>query len=91
MKKVFLGLFALGMFEASHAQKKVTFKPPVIKKDKQAVKDFNGKKVVGSPLDAPPTPPPPPPPPPIPSRAFKAPKAPPPPPPPPPLIKKQLL
>ena len=78
MKKLFLGLFALGMFHVSHAQTKgkATFKPPVIKKDKANVLYENETNLTPEP------PPPPPPPPPVVA-------APPPPPPPPPSPKRQ--
>ncbi len=71
MKKLFLGLIALGMLNASYAQKKTkaTFKAPIIKKDKANVYYENDTEL------APPPPPPPPPPPIV--------QSPPPPPPPP--------
>ncbi len=71
MKKLFLGLIALGMLNASYAQKrnKAKFKAPIIKKDKANVNDENNVEI------APPPPPPPPPP------AVEAPPPPPPPPP----------
>jgi hypothetical protein len=57
MKKLFLGLIALCMLNASYAQKKsrVKFKAPIIKKDKANVYYENDTEV------APPPPPPPPP------------------------------
>ena len=77
MKKLFLGLFALGMFYVSQAQTKgkAKFKPPVIKKDKANVLYENETNLT-------PEPPPPPPPPPPPVVA-------PPPPPPPPTPKRE--
>ncbi len=70
MKKLFLGLIALGMLNASYAQKKskIKFKPPVIKENKANVHYENDVAI------APPPPPPPPPP------SVQAPPPPPPPP-----------
>ncbi len=58
MKKLFLGLIALGMLNASYAQKKskAKFKAPVIKENKANVHYENDVE------HAPPPPPPPPPP-----------------------------
>ena len=80
MKKLFLGLLALGMFHVSHAQTKgkAKFKPPVIKEDKANVHYESETKL------APPPPPPPPPP-----LVATPPPPPPPPPPPNPLTKKK--
>jgi hypothetical protein len=71
MKKLFLGLIALGMLNASYAQKKsrAKFKAPIIKKDKANVYYENDTEVA--------PPPPPPPPPPLPPLAAKAPPPPP--------------
>jgi hypothetical protein len=70
MKKLFLGLIALGMLNASYAQKKsrAKFKSPIIKKDKANVYYENDTEVA---------PPPPPPSPPLPPLAAKAPPPPP--------------
>jgi hypothetical protein len=76
MKKLFLGLIALGMLNASYAQKKTKakFKAPIIKKDKTNVHYENDTEL------APPPPPPPPPPvvqaPPPPPKAPRPPKSP---------------
>ena len=69
MKKLFLGLIALGMLNASYAQKKskAKFKAPVIKENKANVHYENNSEL------APPPPPPPPP-------GMQAPPLPPPPP-----------
>lgn len=78
MKKLFLGLFALGMFHVSHAQTKgkAKFKPPVIKKDNANVQYENETNLVPEPPPPPPPPPPivaAPPPPPAPPRPPKPP------------------
>jgi hypothetical protein len=78
MKKIFLGLIALGMLNAGYAQKKsrAKFKPPVIKENKANAHYENDVKHAPPPSP----PPPPPPPPPTPSSDVQA--SPPPPPPP---------
>ncbi len=76
MKKLFLGLIALGILNASYAQKKskAKFKAPIIKKDKANVYYENDTEL------APPPPPPPPPavqaPPPPPPKSPRPPKPP---------------
>ncbi len=100
MKKLFLGLFALGMFHASNAQtkKRAESKPPVIKNDSENVRYENESNLAPEPPTPPPPPmvPAPPPPPPPPAPMLVAPTPPPfplmvdapPPPPPPPSPKK---